>query len=77
MESYSEATEYLKKALEIFSKIDNNSEVKTLCKLAECYQALGNYQLALEYCQQGLAIANKLNLPLIQSCQELKASLQE
>ena len=76
MEYYSEAIEYLKKALEIFRKIDNNSEVKTLCKLAECHQALGNYKLALEYCGQGLEIATKLNLSLIQSCQELKASLQ-
>ena len=76
IEAYQEAIENLQKALELFSKIDSNSVVNTLCKLAECYQILGNYKLALQYCEKGLEIANKFNLPSIKNCQQLQERLK-
>lgn len=42
---------------------------------AELYQRLGHRDLALEHCDQALAIATELGIPLATECQELKKKL--
>lgn len=58
--------------LEIFHKIESRGgEAETLKHLAELHQALGEVEVAQQYCQQALALATELGIPLAAECQTL------
>lgn len=76
LEQYSKAMEHFQESLQIFKTIGNRSaEAQTLENLAELYQKLGCYDLALEYCNQALVIATELDIPVAKECHELKEKL--
>ncbi len=69
---YSEALEYLQTALEICRKAgDHYTEAITLYDLA-IFHLLGSRLVAIEYCEQALAIGKQLKIPLMKNCQQLK-----
>jgi len=43
--------------------------------LAELHQKLGEAEVARGYCEQALALATELGIPLVEECQQLKALL--
>jgi len=86
LERYSEALEKLQLALEICKAISNRStEALTYKNLATLHHQMGrplagiskSAQLAREFCQQALAIALELGIPLAQDCQTLRDKLEE
>jgi len=76
-ENYSKSLQYLQIALDTFSDDNYNTELrsKAFKALAETYQRLDQYQLALKYCDRALTIAIELGIPLAQDCQKLKEGL--
>ena len=72
-----EALENLQAALSIFQKVKSqNDEAEALKNLAELHQALGEVEEARQYCQQALALATKLGIPLAAECQTLMQELE-
>ncbi|NJL90140.1 MAG: tetratricopeptide repeat protein, partial [Coleofasciculaceae cyanobacterium SM2_1_6] len=68
LRKYKEAIASLDKALEIYREIGlRKDEADTLKQLAEAHQALGEVEVARQYCQQALALATELGIPLAQS----------
>lgn len=77
LERYADALEHLQVALEISRKIGlRSNEAMVLRSLAELHQKLEQPAQAREYCDQALAIATKLGIPLSQDCHELRAKLR-
>jgi len=78
LERYSEALENLQLALEICKAIgDRATEAEVYKNLATLHHQTGRSPLAREFCQQALAIALELGIPLAQDCQTLRDKLEE
>ncbi len=76
LKQYSESLTNNQAALEIFQEIgDRANEAEALKNLAELHQALGDLDLARQYCQQALALATELGLPLAAECEALQLKL--
>jgi tetratricopeptide (TPR) repeat protein len=72
LEKYSEALENFLSALEQFQSIgDRATEAFTYCELAKLHQKLGSTETALDYCDQVLALATELGIPLAEECEQL------
>jgi len=54
-----------------------NDEAEALKNLAELHQKLGAIELARQECDQALAIAIELGIPLAKECQDLKVQLEQ
>jgi len=76
LEQNSDALEQLHAALLIFREVNSRSdEAEALKSLAELHQKLGEAEVARGYCEQALALATELGIPLVEECQKLKALL--
>ena len=76
LKQYSESLNNNQSALEIFREIgDRAGEAEALKNLAALHHALGEIEAAREYCQQALALATELGIPLQTECEELNAQL--
>ena len=65
-------------ALELFQEIGNRvNEAVVLNNLAELHQALGKVEVARQFCQQALALATALDIPLKDECKKLMDKLQD
>ncbi len=73
-----EALENLQTALSIFQEVKSRSdEADALKNLAELHQALGKVRVAQQYCQQALALATELGIPLKAECETLLKELTD
>ena len=64
--------------METYSSIIFREDEKEAVKnLAEVHQALVNLDLARQYCQQALALATKLGIPLAAECEALLLKINE
>jgi tetratricopeptide (TPR) repeat protein len=64
--------------LEIFREIGSREgEAEALKNLADLHQALGEEKVAWQYCQQALAIAIELGIPLKAECEALLSELKK
>ncbi len=62
----------------IFREIgDRDFEAKALKNLAELHKALGNIEMARQYCQQALELATELGIPIAAECEALMKSLAQ
>jgi tetratricopeptide (TPR) repeat protein len=78
LKRYQECLTNNRAGMEIFQGIgDRDSEAKVFKNLAELHQALGEVEVARQYCQQALALATELGIPLAEECQKLKQELEE
>ena len=78
LEQYPDALKNTNAALAIFREIgDRAAEAEALKNLAELHQKLGEAEVARGYCEQALALATGLGIPLVEECQQLKALLEE
>jgi tetratricopeptide (TPR) repeat protein len=74
----SESLEKFQAALTIFKSVSSRSEEAEVLKdLASLYQHLQNFEMALKYCQIALEISRKLDLPLINDCEEMFEEIME
>ena len=74
---YSEAQGNLHTTLVIFREIgDRAGEAEALKYLAEINQALGGVEMARQYCQQALALATELDIPLAAECEALQLKIE-
>jgi tetratricopeptide (TPR) repeat protein len=72
-----EALKNLQSALSIFQEVKSREdEDEALKNLAELHQALGESEIARQYCQQALALATELDIPLAKECRQLMAQLE-
>ncbi len=72
LKQYPEALGNLQAVLEIFRAIHSPAGEATALKyLAEVHQALGEVEVARQYCQQALALATELGIPLAADCEAL------
>jgi tetratricopeptide (TPR) repeat protein len=72
LEQYPEALENSLAALAIFREIgDRTNEAEALKNLAELHQKMGESDVARDYCEQALALATELGIPLVEECQKL------
>ena len=72
-----DAKNHLHSALQLFQTLKTrDSEAETLKNLAELYQGLGEENSAREYCQQALALATELGIPLAEECKTLQQELE-
>jgi tetratricopeptide (TPR) repeat protein len=72
-----EAISSYDKALEIYRKIGlRKDEADTLKQLAELHQVLGKVEVARQYCQQALALATELGIPLAAECEALLLKIE-
>jgi tetratricopeptide (TPR) repeat protein len=55
---------------------NRNNEAETLKALAELHYKIGQPDQALEYCEQALALATELGIPIAEECQKLKEELE-
>jgi len=77
LQKYPEAFEVLQQSLRISKNIgDREGESHTLRILAELHQALGESELARQYCQQALALATELGIPLKAECEALLLKME-
>jgi tetratricopeptide (TPR) repeat protein len=77
LEQYPKSLTNIQTALEIFREIGNKTnEAKALKTLAELHQALGKVEVARQPCQQALALATELGIPLAEKCRQLMAQLE-
>lgn len=77
LQKYPEAFEVLQQSLRISKNIgDREGESHTLRILAELHQALGESKLARQYCQQALALATELGIPLKAECEALLLKME-
>jgi tetratricopeptide (TPR) repeat protein len=80
---YAEEFKDLQLALAKYRGIgDRANESETLHRLAKLHQQLANQQLgqvpyAIEYCQQALALAAEVGIPLAEKCRKLKEELEK
>ncbi|MBD3886895.1 tetratricopeptide repeat protein [Phormidium tenue FACHB-886] len=73
LEQHSEALENLQNALSIFREVNSRTgEAETLKNLAELHQKTGSSELARQECDQALAIATELGIPLVKECEDLR-----
>ncbi|MDX2217100.1 MAG: tetratricopeptide repeat protein [Oculatellaceae cyanobacterium bins.114] len=78
LEQYSESLANNQAALKIFREIgDRANEAEALKNLAEVHQALGEIKVPREYCQQALAVATELGIPLKADCEKLLEELEQ
>ncbi len=76
LEQYSEALEALQQSLKICRHIGSSlTEVEVCQSVGKVYQKIGNFKLAMKYCDRALNIATELGTPLAQDCKELKERL--
>lgn len=76
LERYSASLTNNQAALEIFREIGvREGEAEALKNLAELHQALGQLKEARQYCQQALALATELGIPLVEECRQLQEEL--
>ena len=65
-------------ALEIFREIGvREGEAEALKNLAELHQALGEVAVARQFCEQALALATELGIPLKAECETLLQALEQ
>jgi len=77
LEQYSKAMKNSLAALEVCRKINFRSgEATVLQNLAELHQKLGEAEVARGYCEQALALATELGIPLVEECKELNQQLK-
>jgi len=77
LQQYPEAFEVLQKSLKISKNIgDREGESHTLRILAELHQDLGECDVARQYCQQALALATELGIPLVAECEALQLKIE-
>ena len=77
LEQYPESLTHNQIALEIFQEISaKDGEAEALHNLAELHQALGEVEVAQQYCQQALALAIELGIPLAEECRKLQEELE-
>jgi tetratricopeptide (TPR) repeat protein len=77
LQRYPEAFEVLQKSLKISKNIgDREGESHTLRILAELHQDLGECDVARQYCQQALALATDLGIPLATECEALQLKIE-
>jgi tetratricopeptide (TPR) repeat protein len=75
---YKKALEALLRVLGIFRQIgDKASEANCLRNLAGLYQKMGQFRQAQGHCEQALAIAEELRIPLAEECKRLKEELKK
>ena len=73
---YPASLTHIRAALEIFREIgDRGNEAEALKNLAALHQALGEIETARRYCQQALALATTLGVPLAAECEALGREL--
>ena len=78
IDQYPESLTHNQAALEIFREIgDRRDEAEALKNLAALHQALGEIETARRYCQQALALATALGIPLAAECEALGRELGE
>jgi tetratricopeptide (TPR) repeat protein/DNA-binding Xre family transcriptional regulator len=76
LKQYPASLTHIQSALDVFREIGMKAaEAETLRNLTELYQALGKVEIARQYCQQALALATELDIPLAAECQTLMESL--
>lgn len=69
---YEDAAELYQQSLVIKKEIgDQEGTATTLINLAGLYKVLGDLDLAQQYCQQALALAIELGIPLAAECETL------
>jgi tetratricopeptide (TPR) repeat protein len=77
LEQYLASFTHNQAALEIFQEIgDRNNEAEVFKNLAQLHQALGESELARQYCQQALALATELGIPLVAECEALQLKIE-
>lgn len=77
LQRYPEAFEVLQKSLKISKNIgDREGESHALRSLAELHQDLGECDVARQYCQQALALATDLGIPLATECEALQLKIE-
>jgi Tetratricopeptide repeat/NB-ARC domain len=77
LKKYPEAFKVLQESLKISKNIgDREGESHTLRILAELHQDLGEVELARQYCQQALALATELGIPLAAECEALQLKIE-
>jgi len=78
LKKYDEALDSLNKSLIILREIgDRTDEAEALMGLGEVYHRIGNKASAQHFCQQALALATELNIPLVKMCEELRREVEE
>ncbi len=74
---HKEALTNIQNGLEIFREIGSPSkEAEALKNLAELHQAMGKIDVAQQYCQQALALAIELGIPLAAECEALQLQIE-
>ena len=74
---HKEALGNLQDGLEICRAISSRSvEAEALKYLAELHQVLGEVEVAQQYCQQALALATELGIPLTAECKALQLEIE-
>mgnify|MGYP000293313587 CR=1 FL=1 len=77
LKQYPESLTHNQAALEIFREIGFRAGVaEALKNLAELHHALGEVEVARQFCQQALALATELGIPLKAECEALQLKLQ-
>lgn len=77
-QQYSESLTNNQTALQIFREIGHREgEAETLINLAKVNQDLGKIEVAQRHCQQSLALATDLNIPLKEKCEALMEELKK
>lgn len=72
LKKYSESLINNQVALEIFQEIgDRSGDAEVFKNLAELHHALGEIEVARQYCQQALVLATELRIPLAAECEAL------
>lgn len=77
LKKYPEAFKVLQESLTISKNIgDREGESHALRILAELHQARGENEVARQYCQQALALATELGIPLAAECEALQLKME-
>ncbi|MEG4862162.1 MULTISPECIES: tetratricopeptide repeat protein [unclassified Microcoleus] len=77
LEQCSDSLTNIQLALELFQEIgDRANEATALKNFAELHQALGEVEVAQQYCQQALALATELGIPLAAECEALQLKIE-
>ncbi|MEX0271884.1 tetratricopeptide repeat protein [Leptolyngbyaceae cyanobacterium UHCC 1019] len=78
LEQYQDSLNCIRLALAIFQKIDNKArEAVALKKLSMLHQFIGEAEVAQQYCQQALALATELGIPLAAECEALLLAIED
>lgn len=77
VDSFTEALESLQSSMIICQKIGlREYEAESLKYLAELHQAMGEFEVAQQYCQQALSLAKELDIPLVAECEALQLKMK-